>query len=128
MRGLAVAAIAVACLAACRVSVDPDPVPAVLIAVDDAARSELVAALSAALNRTAVRVAADALQHDSELVIERAPARDPSGLPLNGRESARPQHFRLLLISGRCVLEHDGGGRAILRHARCAPRLPGASQ
>ena len=57
---------------------------------------------------------------ESLLVIERAPARDPAGTRLQGRELAGPWRFRLWLSGGRCVLEQlDGGRRTPLVHAHC---------
>ena len=66
------------------------------------------------------QVADDALMATPILVIERAPARDPQGLPLNGRELAKPEIFKLFLIQGDCVLVRaQSQERWILRSVKC---------
>lgn len=68
-----------------------------------------------------MRLAPDALTHDSLLLIARAQARDMRGLPLNGRELGRPQHFRLLRHGSQCVLLHVETGRShLLAHTTCS--------
>ena len=107
--------------AGCRSLLAADAVPARLLEPDAAARAELSAAVSAALHRDSVLLADDALVGSSLLVLERAPARDPAGTRLQGRELAGPWRFRLWLSGGPCVLEQlDGGRSAWLSHARCS--------
>jgi hypothetical protein len=80
--------------------------PAVLTEATAETHEELVKAVSAALNVPNVTLAADALTTDSELIIERAPARDPEGRRLQGRELSQPEHFQLIRARNRCVLVH----------------------
>jgi hypothetical protein len=65
-------------------------------------------------------LAPDALTRDSLLIVGRAQARDARGLPLNGRELERPQHFRLLRRGTKCVLLHVETGKSrTLAHTTC---------
>ncbi|ARB46894.1 MULTISPECIES: hypothetical protein [Gammaproteobacteria] len=69
-----------------------------------------------------VLLADDALTRDSLLVIERAPPRDLSRPPVNGRNLQRPETFRLLLDNERCWLERLGDGkRWEMVEASCIP-------
>ncbi len=75
-----------------------------------------------ALRRVPVRLADDALTHDSVLVVEQLQPRDAAGLPLNGRELGKPEHFRLAILRLHCILIHERTGeRWALRSASCAP-------
>jgi hypothetical protein len=79
--------------------------------------------VSGALNGAPVTLADDALVHDDTLVVERAPHRDASGRPLDGRETGRPEHFRLVRNDTRCVLIRERTGRRwTLASATCSPR------
>jgi hypothetical protein len=99
--------------------------PAIIPHPTAASRADLESAVSQALGGTRVRLARGALTHDSLLLVDRAQARDLRGLPLNGRELQRPQHFQLLLRGSQCVLLHVETGRAyVLAHTRCR-MLPG---
>lgn len=76
-------------------------------------------------------LAHDALTRDSLLIVGRSQARDVRGVPLNGRELGRPQHFRLLLRGSQCVLLHVETGRSrALPHTTCRalPPPPGNRQ
>jgi len=96
--------------------------PAVIIHPTAASRADLERAVSAAFHGAPVRLADDALRHDSLLIVGRAQARDVRGLPLNGRELEHPQHFRLILRGSHCVLLHLETGRArVLQHTACRP-------
>jgi len=119
-RAAALAGAAVA-LAGCRLRFDdPGGQHAVLLPPDDAARAELVDVVTRELRApAAVLLGDDALLRSSLLLVERAPHADPEGHPVDGRERGRPERFRLWLFRGRCELEHEGGGRATLVHARC---------
>lgn len=100
-------------------------VPAIIVHPTAASRAELEFAVSSALGGRPVRLADDALTRTSSLIIARAQARDARGLPLNGRELGRPQHFRLLLRGSRCVLLHVESGKSrTLTHTACQV-LPG---
>ncbi len=95
---------------------------ALLVSPDAAARSELARAASQGLHGAPVRLADDALTTESELIIERAQHRDAAGLPINGRSTEKPEHFRLVEQAGRCILIQERTGRRwTLRSATCAP-------
>ena len=116
--------LAAACaLSACRaLEAAAPPEPAVLVAPDAAARSELVALISRELRRESpVLIGEDALTHASLLTVERVMPRDTEGRPFDGRQRGRPERFSLWLVDGRCVLEHEGGARLTLRLAHCLP-------
>ena len=99
--------------------------PAIIAHPTAASRAELEFAVSSALGGMPVRLADDALTRDSSLIIAHAQARDARGLPLNGRELRRPQHFRLLMRGSRCVLLHVESGKSrVLTHTSCQV-LPG---
>jgi hypothetical protein len=117
----AAALLAGAALAACHIVVDAPAQPtAVLIDPDAAARAELVEAVSRELHSSSpVRLADDALVSSSELIIDREMPRDAAGLPLDGREHGRPEHFWLRLVDHRCTLKHVGGSSVTLKHAHC---------
>lgn len=95
-------------------------VPAIIIHPTAASRADLELAVSREFHGTRVRLADDALTRDSLLIVGRAQARDVRGLPLNGRELERPQHFRLIRRGGRCVLLHlETGKSQVLTHTAC---------
>jgi hypothetical protein len=84
--------------------------------------SELNRVVREALNGVPVRLAGDALTHDSVLVIERIQPRDAAGLPLDGRELGKPEHFSLVKHGSRCILIHERTGkRWVLSSATCIP-------
>ena len=122
---LGAALLAGAGLAACHIAVDAPARPiAVLVSPDAAARAELVAAISRELHAAVpVRLADDALTTSSELIIERDMPRDAAGLPLDGRERGRPEHFWLRIVNRSCTLEHEGGSSVTLTHAHCAAAI-----
>lgn len=94
--------------------------PAVIVRPTAASRADLARAVSRALGGTPVRLADDALTHDSSLIVGHAQPRDARGLPMNGRELGRPQHFRLLRRGSHCTLLHLETGRSrVLRHTVC---------
>jgi hypothetical protein len=96
---------------------------AVIIEPTDASRAALHEALSAALGRSDVTLADDALTRDSILLIEPTPARDAAGQRITGRDFGRPEEFRLVTREGRCMLIHERTGRQYeLSHTRCAAR------
>lgn len=73
-----------------------------------------------------MRLADDALTRNSLLIIGRAQARDVRGVPLNGRELGRPQHFRLVRRGLQCVLLHvETGNSRPLTHTTCSVLPPG---
>jgi hypothetical protein len=109
-----------AALAACRGRPTGRGRPAIIVHPTAASRADLERAVSQAFGGAPVRLADDALTHDSLLLIGRAQARDARGLPLNGRELGRPQHFELFRRGAQCVLLHVETGRArALRRTAC---------
>jgi hypothetical protein len=111
------------CLAACATVPPQRDVPAVITSPTAKSRAELVRVVSRALNAAPLTIADDALTRDSALIIERARARGPDGAPLTGRDTGKPEHFRLVKNGSRCVLVHEGSGkRFTLASATCSPR------
>jgi hypothetical protein len=118
-RALAAALLA---LGACRTAGARD-LPAVIVNPTAHSRAALSRAVSASLGGAPVTLADDALTAQSDLVVERARARDARGLPANGRELAAPERFRLVKSGGDCVLVRERGGeRVTLPATDCAPR------
>jgi hypothetical protein len=119
--------LALAGLPVCAVLAEPWGAPASITHPTAASRAALERAVSQALTHGApVRLAADALTHGSQLIVGPAQARDARGIPLNGRELRRPQHFRLLLRGSQCVLLHVETGKArVLAHTTCRPLSTG---
>jgi hypothetical protein len=113
-------ALPLAALPACRSWPAEQGAPAIITQPTAASRAALERAVAQALGTTAVRLAYDALTRDSLLIVGRAQARDVRGLPLNGRELGRPQHFRLLRRGAQCVLLHlETGKSRLLAHTTC---------
>ena len=125
MRCLAVAAMAVTtlALAGCAQRAAQPEVPAVLTNPGEQSRAELLHAVREALNGAPVTLADDALTADDRLIIERAARRDAEGVKPQGRETVRPEQFRLVKSGAQCVLLHVGTGRRwVLTSATCSPR------
>lgn len=113
-------------LPACRTWSAPPQHPALITHPTPESRADLERAVSEALHGAPVRLADDALTRDSLVVVGRAQARDVNGIPLNGRELGRPQHFRLLRRGSQCVLLHVETGKwRALRHTTCRVSLEG---
>jgi hypothetical protein len=109
-------------LAACASMSGRRDVPAVLTNPTAESRAELVRTVSGTLHGAPITLADDALTRDSTLIIERTPRRSADGVPLSGRETGRPEHFRLVKNGSRCVLVHEGTGkRRTLKAATCSP-------
>jgi hypothetical protein len=120
--GAALAAVAALGWAACATASGREDRPAVLTTPTAAARAELARRLSEALHGAPVTIAADALTGESTLIIERTQPRTAEGVPLSGRETGRPEHFRLVKQGSRCVLVHERTGeRWTLKAATCSP-------
>lgn len=85
--------------------------PAVLIAVDPAARAALTAAVSELLQGAQVTLPTEVLLHDSWFTVERARVRRADGQLLNGRILERPEQFQLIKAQHQCVLVQRGSGR-----------------
>ena len=111
-------------LAACATVPPPPPdVPALIVRPSDQSRAALSQAVSAALG-VRVTLSDYALTQSSELIIERMERRDESGVRVQGRETAMPEHFRLVMSGADCVLVHDGTGRRYrLNDTECAPEM-----
>jgi hypothetical protein len=109
-------------LPACAARSGRPDLPAVLTNPTAESRAELARKLSAALHGAPITIADDALTRDSTLIIERTAPRTADGVPLSGRETGRPEHFRLLKKGSRCVLVHERTGqRLTLKAATCSP-------
>lgn len=94
--------------------------PAVITHPTAASRADLERAVSQMFHGAPVRLADDALTRNDMLIVGRAQARDARGLPLNGRELGRPEHFRLLRRGSQCVLLHlESGKSQVLAHTSC---------
>jgi len=108
---------------ACVAHQTPRDEPAVISPVTAESRAELRRAVSRALDGAPVTLADDALTRESELLVERVRHRDAHGLPIAGRETGRPERFRLVRSGPHCVLVHEGTGRrATLADTGCRAR------
>ena len=97
--------------------------PALITKPTAESRAEVARAVSTALNRAGVPLAEDALVRESILVVEGAHPRAIGGAPATGRETRRPEHFRLVKSGLRCVLVHEESGhRFTLPSTKCSPR------
>lgn len=116
----ALSLLALVSLPACIAWSEPWGAPAVITHPTAASRADLERAVSLELHGMHVRLADDSLTRQDLLIVARAQARDARGLPLNGREIERPQHFRLLRRRSQCVLVHVETGKArVLTHTTC---------
>ena len=116
------AAAALLGLAACATATGRPDLPAMLTNPTAESRAELARRVSGVLHGAQITLADDALTRDSTLIVERTRPRTPDGVPLNGREMGRPEHFRLVKNGSRCVLVHEGTGkRRTLKAATCSP-------
>jgi hypothetical protein len=107
-------------LAGCSAQPAQPEVPAVLTASDAASHAELERVISQAFNGVKVTLADDALTRESTLTIEHARPRDAQGVPLEGRDSRRPEHFRLVKAGSDCVLMQESTGqRWTLKDSKC---------
>jgi hypothetical protein len=122
-RTLALAALMA--LSACARGLAQEQTPAVIDNPTDQSRAALAAAVSTALDGTAVTLADDALVREDVLVIERVRPRDARGIPFGGRDLGRPEHFRLFKVGTQCVLVHERtGARQVLAATLCRARAP----
>lgn len=103
-------------------SAQPD-VPAVLANPAPESQAELVRVVREAMNGAPVTIADDAFIATDTLIIERAASRDAKDMNLRGRDTGRPEHFRLVKSGSHCVLVQVSTGRRwTLTSATCAPR------
>jgi len=101
------------------------PVPALLLSPSAPTRAELGRVINEALH-VPVRLADDALVHDSVLIVDRTVARDSAGIPLEGRGRGKPEHFQLVMQGSSCVLIQDRTGKSwVLRSATCVRAATG---
>ena len=107
----ALVSILVLTVSACAAVSAQESAPAVLVSSSEDSRVELSRVIGKALHRPAVLLAPDALTRESSLIIESVQPRDDKGLPLNGRELGRPEHFRLIKEGARCILIQETTGR-----------------
>jgi hypothetical protein len=109
-------------LAGCATANTRPDLPAVLTNPTAESRAELARRVSGVLHGAPITIADDALTRDSTLIIERTRPRTADGVPLSGRETGRPEHFRLVKNGSRCVLVHERTGkRWTLKAATCSP-------
>jgi hypothetical protein len=119
----AVVAGALLAVAACHPRPASRDVPAVISSPTPQSRAELARVVSRALDGAPVTIADDALTREDTLIVERTVRRDAQGRPLTGRDTGRPEHFRLVRSGGRCVLVHERTGRRwTLESTTCSPR------
>lgn len=98
-------------------------VPAVLTSPTAQCRAEVVRVVREAMNGAPVTIADAALTADDTLIVEPASPRDARDMNLGGRETRRPDHFRLIKSGSQCVLVHvESGRRWTLASATCSPR------
>lgn len=110
-------------LAGCPPRLPPPDVPAVLTSPTEQGHADLVRVVSRAMNGASVTLADAALTADDTLIVQRTPHRDAQGVDVAGRETGRPEHFRLVKSGSRCVLVHERTGRRwTLTSATCSPR------
>ena len=110
-------------LAGCAQRKSPPEVPAILTNPTAQSRAELTRVLSEAMNGVSVTLADDALTGTDTLILGPAARRDAKEMNLGGRETRRPEHFRLVKRGSQCVLVHLETGRSwILASATCSPR------
>jgi hypothetical protein len=112
-------------ITACTTASVAEDLPATIVPSEPHGAAELQAAVSKALDRTAVTLADDALTRDSVLIIEPARLRDSQGRQdrAQGRETRMPERFRLVTSGQRCALIHERTGQRIeLVHAKCAAK------
>jgi hypothetical protein len=97
-------------LGACKTP-QPTDRPAIIEEPTIRSREAAIKAVSDALGGATVTLADDALTRSSVLIIDRTPLRDPSGLPVQGRETGMPERFFLVKNGPRCVLVHERTGK-----------------
>lgn len=112
---------------ACATTATRGDQPAVLTSPTPESRAELARIVRSAFHGAPVTLADDALTRDGTLIIDRAVARTKERVPLSGRETGRPEHFRLVKRGSRCLLVHERTARRwTLAAATCAPLVPAA--
>ena len=105
---------------ACQTPARQSDPAALIVESDEQSRSELQQVVSTMLGLPDVLLADDAFTKSSDLLIERNAAYDASSMRITGRDSGKPQVFRLSIRDGACVLTHAVDGRHVaLVHARC---------
>lgn len=110
-------------LSTCRTVPSEPESPARIVNPTRQSRATLAKAVTEALNGRPVTLADDALTRSSDLIIERVRIKDPSGLPIDGRDSSPPEHFRLVKRGAHCVLIHSSTGKRMsLPHTECSPQ------
>ena len=110
-------------LTACASASAGRDVPALVTRPTAESRAELLRVVRRAMKGAPVTIADDALTREDTLIIERARPRGADGVPLSGRETGRPEHFRLMKNGSRCVLVHERTGKRFrLKSATCAPK------
>jgi hypothetical protein len=112
-------------LVACRAPARQPDVAAVLVDPTLQSRAQLANAVNQMLGVSSVTLADDALTRSSTLLMERSPARDPSGVRITGRDYGKPETFTLVKSGGDCVLVSGRDDRRIvLTDATCRVASP----
>jgi hypothetical protein len=107
-------------LTACAATLPAEDAPAVIVNPTADSRAVLQRAVAELLGKD-VQLADSALTQSSTLVLEPARVRDTAGRLAQGRETRPSEVFRLVAVSGDCVLVHERSGRRIvLQRVRCA--------
>jgi hypothetical protein len=94
----------------CRSATNPGERSAIIRSPTPEAHTEIRRAISEALGGVDVRLPEDVFTRSSLLIVERAPHRAPGGERIQGRELGQPDHFRLVIADGDCVLLHVQSG------------------
>ena len=97
--------------------------PAVLVNADGKVLNDIETLISGLLDNRRVLLASNVLKTDNRLIIEQnSNMMDPQGNMADGRMRAKPDHFRLLTLDGKCVLLHEQTGEYYpMDSVRCRP-------
>ena len=98
--------VSVLLITACQSSKQSGDMPAIIVQPTIESRTELVRAVSSALQMDAVTLSVGAFTTTSELIVERKRANNLQGRIGGGREMERPDHFSLVINGAICILLH----------------------
>lgn len=93
-------------LAGCHITSRADESAAVVTEHTQAGRTELEQVVGGAAGSDSIHLAEDVLMHSDNFVVERKRRRSMAGTLSGDRTMERPDHFRLVLSDGVCVLIH----------------------
>ncbi len=100
----------VSAMAACSTPVVQPEFPALLTNPGPATLTEIEQTVSTAMDGASVNLSADVLTTSSHLTIEQNMIRRIDQPPELGRNTGRPDHFRLVIDGPQCVLVHEKTG------------------